>query len=325
MLLLEALATFANVRQTVVCRTDSPLHGKLAGIAGLDIVPANHQLMSHFAVGRADVVHAHEAKAVHWAWLHWRLRHVPYIITRRVDTPVGDKLLNRWCYRQAARRVAISEMIRSQLLERDWGPVDLVPSAYSGIASDPAETRAFRSRFPECFIVGHVGALVDRHKGQRVLLEVARRLEKRVPKMVFVFLGEGVDGDALREESRDQKNVFWLGFKENIIDYIAGFDVFAFPSRNEGLGSVLLDVMANEIPVVASRVGGIPDIITHENTGLLFNESDAGALAEALERLYRDNVIRTRLAANGRLQTEAYSPRQMAANYRSLYTQAVRS
>ena len=325
LLLIEALAARDDLEQILVCRRDSPLRDRLAAASGVKIVTADHQLAGHRAVGRVDVVHAHEAKAVHWAWLHGWLRRVPYIITRRVDTPVGDKPLNRWSYRHAAGRVAISRVIQEQLIARGWGPVERIPSAHSDPAPDPAGTRAFREAFAGRFLVGHVGALVDRHKGQRVLLDAARRLETRCPDMAFVFLGAGEDGEALQAESRDQGNVFWLGFKDNVADYIAGFDVFAFPSRYEGLGSVLLDVMACGVPVVASRAGGIPDLITDEETGLLVEAGDAEALAAALARLHEDATLRHALAAGGRRRAEAFSPRQMAAAYRACYARAVRS
>ncbi|WP_163650194.1 glycosyltransferase [Modicisalibacter sp. 'Wilcox'] len=330
LLLIEALAARDDLEQILVCRRDSPLRDRLADASGVSVVTAEHQLAGYGAVGRVDVVHAHEAKAVHWAWLHWCLRRVPYVITRRVDTPVGDRPLNRWSYRHAASRVAISRVIQAQLVARGWGPVERIPSAHSDPVPDPARTRAFRESFAGrgkagLFLVGHAGALVDRHKGQRVLLEAARRLETRCPDMAFVFLGAGADGEALQAESRDQDNVFWLGFKDNVVDYIAGFDVFAFPSRNEGLGSVLLDVMACEVPVVASRVGGIPDLVTDGETGLLVEAGDAEALAQALARLHDDNALRRELATGGRRRAEAFSPRQMAAAYLACYTRAVRS
>lgn len=292
----------------------------LAGVSHLSFINANHQLAGHMAVGRADVVHAHEAKAVHWAFLHWLWKRTPYVLTRRVDTPVRQKTANRWCYRSAARRVAISRIIQRHLEGLGWGEVELIPSAFSSQLHREEVARQFRDEFPGKFLVGHAGAVVDRHKGQRVLLEAARLLEKRLPDIHFIFLGDGEDREILERESADQPNVTWLGFKENIADYLAGLDVFAFPSRNEGLGSVLLDVMDLGIPIIAAEVGGIPDIVHHEKTGLLMTNESAEALADGLVRLYEQPSLRQSLSNVAREQLEAYSAQAMAASYWALYS-----
>ncbi|MEQ6917889.1 glycosyltransferase family 4 protein [Halomonas aquatica] len=318
-LLIETLASRGNLQQTLVCRKDSPLREVLRDVSGLRFVSANHQLAGHGSVRKADTVHAHEAKAVHWAFLHHGLKGVPYIVTRRVDTPVKDRPSNRWCYRRAVRRVAISRVIMRELEMRGWGGVDLIPSAFSGLPTCEEATRRFHDTFAGKFLVGHAGALVDRHKGQRVLLEAARLLETRLPELQFVFLGDGEDREMLERESADQPNVAWLGFKENIGDYLAGLDMFAFPSRNEGLGSVLLDVMNVGVPIVATDVGGIPDIVQDNKTGLLVPKDDAIALSDALTRLYRSESLRAQLSQSAKQQLDRFSPEAMADSYISIY------
>lgn len=292
---------------------------RLASVRNLEFVTANHQLAGHGAAGKADIVHAHEAKAVHWACWHHLTRRVPYLLTRRVDTSVREKFINRLCYSRAARRVAISRIIQKHLEDKAWGNVDLIPSAMAGLAHSPEKTAAFRRQYSGRFLVGHAGALVDRHKGQRVLLEAARKLVTRYPDMHFIFFGQGGDEAALKRESQGMNNVTWMGFKENIGDYLAGLDVFAFPSRNEGLGSVLLDVMDLGVPVVASEVGGIPDIILHEKTGLLVPNGDAGALADALARLYASSKLRVALSGSAKQKLTRYSVEVMAESYLELY------
>ena len=318
-LLIEALSSRRNLQQILVCRKDSPLRRTLTDAPGLRFVSANHQLAGHSAVSPADVVHAHEAKAVHWALLHHALKRTPYVVTRRVDAPVKDKRINRASYRRAAARVAISRVIQRQLESRGWGRVALIPSAFAGLSRSTEVTQRFRAEFPGKFLVGHAGAVVDRHKGQRVLLEAARHLAVCAPDMQFVFFGKGEDLAALQAESADLPNVTWLGFKENIGDYLAGLDVFAFPSRNEGLGSVLLDVMDLGIPIIASDAGGIPDIVQHQKTGLLVDNGDAEALAEGLIQLRDEPGLRERLVRGAAECLHDYSAEAMAKAYLSLY------
>lgn len=324
-LLVRALAQRPELRQQLVCRGDSPMREHLRDVPGLALITANHQLSGHRCLAPTDLVHAHDAKAVHWAWLHHRLTGVPYLITRRVDTQVRNKWINRLCYGQASYRVAISRLIQTRLEARGWGTIERIPSAHASLSADTKKTAAIRAAYPGKFLIGHAGALVDRHKGQRVLLEAARRLAHKAPDVHILFLGDGEDAATLREESRDLTNVEWLGFKENIADYLAALDVFAFPSRNEGLGSVLLDVMQLEVPIIASRVGGIPDIIEHDATGLLFPSGDVDALANGLLRLKAEPELRRRLSHQAYARLADYSPPAMADAYRRLYQQLIDS
>lgn len=318
-LLIQALAgKEAVTSQTLVCRPESPLREALAATPGVRFVSAPHQLAGHRRAGRATLVHAHDAKAVHWAWLHRWLYKTPYLITRRVDTPVKRKRSNLAFYRNAYRCVALSRVIAADIQPLSPHPVVQIPSAYTPLAPDPEVAQAFRARYPGCFLVGHAGALVDRHKGQRVLLDAARRLQHTQPDMRFVFFGRGEDEATLKQESAGLDNVVWAGFKADIGSYLPALDVFAFPSRNEGLGSVLLDAMHAGVPAVASKVGGIPDIVRDDETGLLFPPGDDEALADRLARL-RDPALRQTLAKQASRRLANYSPDAMANAYLALY------
>ncbi|WP_275288089.1 glycosyltransferase family 4 protein [Halomonas elongata] len=318
-LLIKALAGKPGVSsQTLVCQPDSPLRSELSTTPGVRFVSARHQLAGHRQAGRTDLVHAHDAKAVHWAWLHRRFLATPYLITRRVDTPVKRRFSNRLFYRNAQRCVALSSVIADNIQPLSPYPVVKIPSAFTSFTTSPKVAQDFRARYPDRFLVGHAGALVDRHKGQRVLIDAARRLQRSQPDMLFVFFGRGEDETTLKQESADLDNVVWAGFKPDLGHYLAALDVFAFPSRNEGLGSVLLDAMKAEVPIVASQTGGIPDIIHHGKTGLLFPSGDAETLSRHLVSL-RDKALRLTLAQNATQQLSQYTPEAMANSYMDLY------
>lgn len=318
-LLIQALARRTDItRQTLVCRPDSPLRAELSDTPGVTFVAARHQLAGHRRAGRATLVHAHEAKAVHWAWLHHQLFKTPYLITRRVDTPIKRKRSNLAFYKGAYRCVALSSIIAREVQPLSPHPVVQIPSAFTPLTPDPGVARGFRAHYPGRFLVGHAGALVDRHKGQRVLLEAARLLQHSQPDMLFVFFGRGEDETALKQASATLDNVVWAGFKPDIGDYLPALDVFAFPSRNEGLGSVLLDAMRAGVPVVASRTGGIPDIVHQRETGLLFPLGDADALAQRLIEL-RAPTLRNALVEQASQRLADYSPDAMASAYLALY------
>lgn len=324
LLLIEALARRSDeqggVEQSLVCRRDSPMRERLEGI-DITLVDADHAFAGHTQRPRASLTHAHEAKAVHWAWLERRLRGTPYLLTRRVPQPVKDKPFNRLTYRGASAAVAISSVIEAHLRERNWCPVTRIPSVLSAQPSDPDRVAALRERFAGRRVIGHIGALVDRHKGQRILLEAARRLRTTHPEACFLMLGEGEDEAALKAESANLDNVIWEGFQSNVGDYLEIMTLFAFPSRNEGLGSTLLDAMDHDVPIVASDVDGIPDLIENDISGLLVPPDDPIALAKALQALLDDPSRRRTLAEAARRRLAQFTPDAMAKAYLELYRQ----
>ena len=318
-LLIRALAKHFNTRQLLACREESPLRTRLADMENLSFVTANNQLSGHYAAPHADIVHAHEAKAVHWAYLHKLLKNTPYIITRRVDAVVKEKWLNKKTYSNASALIGISTIIANQLRDKQWGEVYQIPSTLAHLEVDQKEGESFRNTFPGKTIIGHVGALVDKHKGQKILIEAAILLEKNHPDLHIVFFGDGADKEELESLSKGIKNITWMGFKPKIGDYLPYFDLFAFPSRNEGLGSTLLDVMDAGVPIIASNVGGIPDIVIDNETGLLVEPNDSSSLADAIIKLSNDKALQTKLIEGAKKQIENYTPQKMAERYLSLY------
>ncbi|BFM49355.1 glycosyltransferase family 4 protein [Marinomonas sp. THO17] len=318
-LLIRSLSEYAEITQTLACRKSSPLREKLSDIKNLTFKNVENQFSGLFSRNNFDFVHAHEAKAVHWAFFNKLIHKTPYIITRRVDIPVKNKWLNIQTYTNASAIVGISNLISHQLSNRNWGDVHTIPSASAQLECSPDIGEAFRQLFPHKFIVGHVGALVDKHKGQKVLIEVAKLVEQSHPELHFVFFGDGTDKEELHQLSKENQNISWMGFKENIGDYLPFLDLFAFPSRNEGLGSTLLDVMQAEVPIIASNIGGIPDIIKHQYTGILVEVNDAHALKDAILDLKNDNAARAKLLSNAKRFVVDYHPNKMAEKYLKIY------
>lgn len=317
-LLIEQLAAH-DIVQTLVCRQDSPLRQALSGIEGLGMVAADQMWAGHKHVPDVDLVHAHEARAVHWAWWHSKLRRTPYVLTRRVPQPVKNKWFNRQTYRGAATAVAISSPIEAHLEARHWCPVMRIPSALSHFTRNATVVETLRQRFEGRYVIGHVGALVDRHKGQRLIIDVARRLADTHPDVVFLLLGSGEDEERLKRESEGLDNVIWEGFQSNVGDYLAAMDLFVFPSRNEGLGSTLLDVMDAEVPIIASDVDGIPDIVIDNESGVLIPPNDSDALHDAVLALKGDPARGACLTRGACQRLEAFTPEAMASHYRTLY------
>jgi glycosyltransferase involved in cell wall biosynthesis len=319
-LLVRGLAA-RDRAQRLVARADAPLAERVADVGRLDIRRVSGLLAAARACGRdAAVLHVHEGRAPLVARGAQLLGGAPYVITRRVPKPLKRNPVTRHLYRRAARVVAISHAVAASLA--DYDPdlrVDVIPSALAHLAADPDALAALRARYAGRFVVGLVGALVIHHKGQDLLIEVARRVASAHPDILFVLVGEGEDGERLRARAAELGNVEFAGFVDDVGTWLEAFDLLTLPSRHEGLGSVLLDAMDHGRAIVAARVGGIPELVADGDNGLLVAPDSVDELERAILGLYLD---RARLAAMGersRAHAAAYTPARMTERYVELY------
>lgn len=319
-LLIRSLAQ-RGLQQRLVVRKNQPLQTRLADTEGLHIVPIGKPFTARLAEFRDGFLHAHDGRGAHVAhWAHTLLG-VDYVITRRVDNRPSRSWATRRMYRRA-RGVAVL----SQAIERvmhDYDPrlvTETIPSASGDLSCDTAQAALLRSRWGGQYVVGQVGALDDSHKGQLDLIAAARQLLDENDGWRFVIAGSGKDEATLRAAACGlEQRVFFTGQIDNVGDYLAAFDALAYPSVHEGLGSTLLDAMHAGLPVVASAVDGIPEIVTNKHQGLLVPPRTPEALADALRRLRGDPELSAKLASAGRAHAHGYTPEVMAERYLDWY------
>ncbi len=321
-LLIRALGELGH-QQILVARANCPLAERLAD-AGVEIRPCSGLLAAFRATRGADVIHSHEGRGVYAAWLRSETSGTPYIITRRVNNPLGDSWLTRRAYTRAAFVASVAadvarivqdfdERIRSRVIH----------SSSSGLSVDPATVKSIRDRFPGKWIVGNVGALDNAQKGQEYIIEVARRLQSSHPEIQFVLVGGGEDEAMLRIMAGDLENISFTGWVDNVGDHLAAFDLFILPSNKEGIGGILLDAMDRALPIVASRVGGLPEIVEDGENGLLIDPRQPDQLEQAIVRLYDDPDLRRTMGARGREFSRDFTAAAMAEQYLDLYRQAM--
>ncbi len=266
---------------------------------------------------RPDIVHAHEAHAVAMAALALSLGSPeprPRLVTsRRVDFHLKKNAFSRWKYRQVDFFLCASSMIQSMLVN-DGVPRERTTVVYSGIdvshvaAAPPLNVNAEFWLPTHAPVIGNVAALVP-HKGQRYLIDAAPLVIREIPDARFVIVGQGELESALQKQIRNhrlERHVILAGFRPDVLSLHNGFDVFVMSSVTEGLGTSLLDAMASARPVVATRTGGIPEVVEDGETGLLVPPRNPQALAHAIVRLLRDEPLRQRMAAAGLARVSAH-------------------
>lgn len=318
-LLIRELAA-RGVAQRVVLRRGEPLEQRLADVKRLTRLPIDKPFAFKARQVRGDFLHAHDGKGAHFAHSAHMLVGCDYVFTRRVDNVPSASWVTRRMYRKARGVAVLSRAIGRvvQAYAPRVAPVR-IPSAIGGFEIDLAVAGALRAEFGGDCVVGHVGALDDSQKGQRDLVDAAHILCAREPGWRFVLVGGGRDEAMLRELAGDNDAIRFTGHVDNVGDYLGAFDLFAFPSVHEGLGSTVLDAMHAGLPIVASDVDGIPDIVSHEDNGLLVAPRSPEALADALQRLRDDPVLAQRLAAAASERSLAYTASAMADRYLRWY------
>jgi glycosyltransferase involved in cell wall biosynthesis len=257
---------------------------------------------------------------VYAAFLRRALSGTPYVVTRRVNNPIREHWFAHRAYRNAAYVAAVAPQVGDVLRAYDAAiRVTVVHSASSGLRVDAATSSAIRARFQGKLVAGHVGALDNDQKGQEFIIAVAREIERSHPDIHFVLVGGGEDEAMLKSAAAGLSNLTFTGFVDNVGDYLAAFDIFILPSNREGIGSILLDAMEQGLPVIASRVGGVPDIVRHEDTGLLIEPASPPQLRDAILRLRGEPALRRRYGERGREFAKDFTAAAMCSKYLALY------
>lgn len=320
--LLITGAVEAGVSVTLASPPGSELNRRTASLA-IARLPWNpgvvglRTLRRAQASGAFDLVHSHASRA-HGAVALARVgltQRPLHVVSRRVDFPVARGVMGRWKYHRGAEAyIAISEGVQSVLLaggvraERIRvvaSGIDL--AKFEGLAARDV-VRTSVGADARTLLVGNVAALAP-HKAQNDLLRAAARVLAKRDDVRFFIVGEGAlraELEALARELGISERVVFTGFRTDALDLLRAFDVFAMSSYLEGLGTSIMDAQALGVPVVATRTGGIPELIEDGVTGLLVPPRNPEALADAILRFLGDATLRRACAEAARLQSSRY-------------------
>jgi glycosyltransferase involved in cell wall biosynthesis len=312
-----------DLDQVLVARSDCPLAARLAD-TGIEVRHCTGLLSAFRETQAVDVIHSHEGRGVYAAWLRNETSGTPYIVTRRVNNPISRSWLTRRAYLQASAVASVAADVARIVSEFDSRIAScVIHSSSSGLAVDDEVVKSIRAGYAGKWIIGNVGALDNAQKGQEYIIEVARRMKESYPDFVFMLVGGGDDEAMLRELADGLPNVVFEGWVDNVGDYLAAFDLFILPSNREGIGGILLDAMDRALPIVASRVGGLPEIVRDGENGILIEPGSPDALQAAILNFYEDPDLRRRIGASGREFSRDFTADAMAEKYLELYREAI--
>ncbi len=242
-----------------------------------------------------NVLHCHSGHSITLGLLAGFFNEkVKIVATRRVVFSIGKGFLHKAKYNSSRleKIICISNAVKDVLESAGINPakldvitdgIDITKFVDSSRARVIDELNPMRNKL----IIGTVAAL-EKDKDYFTLLESARQVLEQRKDILFVALGSGSLEEKLIEKTKQlgiADNFYFVGHKKNVGDYLKAFDIFVFASRNEGLGTSILDAESVGLPVVACRVGGVPEAVLDGENAILVERKNPRELAEALLEL----------------------------------------
>jgi len=291
------------------------------------------QVYRYLKAGHFEIVHTHSTEAGIVGRVAARWARVPIIIhtihgipfTKQRNPFLGRFLLimERLVAPWTTRLIANADAIKDTYLKGGVGLPDQIGTIRSGIDLErfAAALPTDLGLPPGTFKVLTVARLTP-GKGFRELLEAATQLVEKLPEVVFLIAGEGPLRTKLEEEIKRRNlagRVHLLGYQQNLASLMKTADLFVLPSYREGTPRVISEAMAAGLPVVATRIDGIPEQVKHGVNGLLIKPRQVKPLVEAILELARDEGLRRRMGDAGRERAQAYSMEVMVTAIDQLY------
>lgn len=311
-----------------------------ASVAGLEVVGCNPRseldlraawrLRAAIRRSAIDVVHAHTAHGVTLGAFAVMGTRIPLVAARRVDFPLRRGPTSKWKYGRASRIIAVSDAVKRVLVDGGLSAkqIDVVPDGTDvDRPSMPASRNTLRQLGvpPSAPLVVQVAQLVG-HKDPVNFVRAMRVVIDRIPGAHALLVGEGPLRAPATEEARTLRidgQVHFTGYRDDADSLLAAADVACLSSREEGLGSVLLDSLVFGRPVAATRAGGIPKIVIDGTTSLLVPVEDPAQLGSAIARLLGDPDLRQRMSVAARARASEFSVARMTERTIAVYEEVV--
>lgn len=250
-----------------------------------------------------------------------RIKTKLFILMEKLTAPITDKI------------ITLTEKEKEEHIQLNISKPDKFVVIHSGVKLENShknwDNDALRKGLGISLtdsIVGTVGRLVE-IKGHVYLLDAARLLLNKMPNTTFLLVGDGHLTNRLKNHALSlgiKEKVVFTGWRNDVFQLINMFDIFVLPSLNEGMGRVLVEAMAVGKPIIASDVGGIPNLVIHGKNGLLVPAADAQALAKSIEFLCANPEKGSEMGKEGKKIAEDYGVGSMLQKIDDLYLRAIK-
>lgn len=325
-------------RPMVAARVGEPLalRARMKGIEVVDSRPRSEldlraawKLRGMLSRADVNVVHAHTAHAVTLGAFAVLGSRIPLVASRRVDFHLRSRL-SRWKYRRAARVIAVSEAVK-RVLVADGLAERQIDVVHDGTDTQRLPSPASRESLrqlgipPGAPLIVQVAQLVG-HKDPVNFVRAMRVVIDSLPSAQGLLVGEGPLRAAATAEARAlgiDDRVHFAGYRDDADSLLAAADVVTLSSREEGMGSVLLDCLVFGRPVAATKAGGIPEVVVDGDTGLLAPVEDPRQLGQAIVRLLGDPSLRQRMSQAALRRAAEFSVERMTDRTVAIYEEVV--
>lgn len=266
---------------------------------------------------KINIVHLHSSRAHSLAFISTLFGNkTPFVLSRRVIYPISKNFLSRIKYNHnnIKKIICVSEASKN-VLSNDINDQSKITTIYSGInldtkiASPLIDIREKLGIDKKIKLIINTSAL-EQEKDYLTFLKAAKELIKKRDDVNFIILGKGSLENEIKTIVSDlslQLYVKFLGFQSDVTPYLQQSDIFCICSKKEGLGTSILDAFANEIPVLATNVGGIPEIVINNSTGILIESGDYINMANELFDLLDNSDKRNKLIKNAKEKVKEFS------------------
>ncbi|MEO8168045.1 MAG: glycosyltransferase family 4 protein [bacterium] len=334
-------------RVWLACSKDSRLEeeARRAGIAVLPLKITGYlhptavlKLVQLIRREGIDIIHCQHSKDLATVVPAKKLsgEHCPIILSKRVGSYVTKKdAFHRFIYSNVDRVLAISGVIHKNVLDTTPVSPDRVMTLHDAVDTEifslaHVSRKRVRQEFgfdDETFVIGFVGRFSP-GKGHEEFIEAADILNRRYGNIRFLIVGEASLGEQVYEQRIRSLSktlgldgvVRFTGYRKDIPDVMASFDVFTFPSHAEAFGVVLIEAMAMERAVVSTNCDGVLDIVVDGKTGIYINPRNVPQLTDAIELLGADTELREKMGKAGRKRVEdLFDQRKQIARIEGIY------
>jgi len=303
-------------------------------IYGLRLVPAFARLVAELRRDRPDILHCWLFQANLAGRIAARLAGVP-ADTSSLRVVEEERLLqyplDRLTGFLVTRYVAVAGAVADHYMKRLKIParkISTIPNGVEAGRRESGQRNALKERLslPEgAFVIGAAGRL-HKQKGTDILIQAMHKVRQTCPEAMLLIAGEGPERDALEEAARSLPDgvIRFTGNVRQMEEFYELLDVFALPSRWEGMPNALLEAMAAGVPAVAARTGGVPEIIGEEEAGIMVPPGSPEALADAVICLLKSSGQREKMKMNAIKRSGLFSLDKMTESYESLYEELLK-